>query len=164
MKLFAYPLLLLAGVGFLLSVMAHLMGLCGKVLPGGGLVWLLHIGIFVVWPPAILISNNQRRDPAHKAHWEPLIAGGPIWMRRAIKVLFAYAIVNFLLFMAGTFAHPKPKGPAPPSIVRGFSGHWMVFYGVAFVTFYSAVNAPRLRRTDNSPKKHSTPMDTASDL
>src|SRR5215203_2018982 len=158
MKLFAYPLLLLAGVGFLLSVMAHLMGLCGKVLPGGGLVWLLHIGIFVVWPPAILISNNQRRDPAHKAHWEPLIAGGPIWMRRAIKVLFAYAIVNFLLFMAGTFAHPKPKGPAPPSIVRGFSGHWMVFYGVAFVTFYSAVNAPRLRRTDNSPKKHSTPM------
>ena len=41
---------------------------------------------------------------------------------------------------------PKQQqtGDAPPSVVRGFSGHWMIFYGVAFAVLYSRIHAPGL--------------------
>jgi len=137
MKILAYPFMVIAGAGFLLSLMAHLIALAGKPLPAG--VMLLHIGIFVVWIPAVGITNRKLRNVNRKQHWDAILADCPVWMRRAIKVIFVYAIVNFLLFMVSTIGQPKPKGTAPPSVVRGFSGHWMVFYGAAFVTFYSTI-------------------------
>ena len=154
MKTLSYPFILIAGAGFLLSLSAHLMALAGKTLPGGGLVWGLHIGIFVVWIPAILIGKRQDRGVQRKDSWDATFAACPIWMRRALKLVFAYAIVNFILFLVGTSGHPKPKGTAPPAVIRGFSGHWMVFYGAAFVTFYSAIKAPHLRREGLGPEGH----------
>jgi hypothetical protein len=63
-------------------------------------------------------------------------------MQRAVQLIFVYAVVNFILFMVTTSGQPKPVGPAPASVLRGFSGHWMAFYAAAFSTLYSAVKAP----------------------
>ena len=65
---------------------------------------------------------------------------------RAASALFVYAIVNFVVFlwMAGQY----PKGQAPlPLVLRGFSGHWMLFYGVATAGF---VGLARLRQEARS--------------
>jgi hypothetical protein len=139
MRIIAYPFMLLAGIGFLLSLTAHVLALFGKGMPGGGLVWTLHGGIFLVWIPAILLSKWRLRNVPAPQQVKAVFSACPIWMRRAIKLLFAYAIVNFLLFMASTTGHMKSTGSAPPTVVRGFSGHWMIFYAVAFVSFYSAI-------------------------
>lgn len=141
MNTFAGPFLLLAGLGFLLSLTAHVLALLGKPCPGGGLVWLLHLGVFAVWVPTIILSRRRLRDVSQTKQMEALWADCPAWMRWAIRTVFVYAIVNFLLFMATTTATPKlkPRGTPPPAVIRGFSGHWMVFYGAAFVTLYSRV-------------------------
>ena len=143
MRILAYPFLLMAGTGFLLSLTAHVLALLGIAMPGGGLVWTLHVGIFVVWIPAIVLSRRKAQNMPRKDQISPIPTDCPLWMRRGVKILFVYAIVNFFLFMASTMGHPKPTGTAPPAVIRGFSGHWMVFYGVAFVTFYSAIKPPR---------------------
>src|SRR5262245_41237387 len=86
-----YPLMLIAGTGFVLSAVTHVMSLLGQPLPGGSLVWVLHVGIFVVWFPAILLNRTKLETVDRKHQWDAILANCPRWMRRALGVLFAYA-------------------------------------------------------------------------
>ncbi len=148
--------MVLAACGLALSIGAHCMALAGIPIPGGKLVWALHIGIFVVWIPAVLTSMQTRRYVNRKDFWKVALAGCPVWMRRSFYVLFGYAILNFIVFFATTASRPKQQiGDAPPSVVRGFSGHWMVFYGAAFAVLYSRIYAPQLYRERKCPQGHS---------
>ncbi len=155
MNVALYPFMLLAACGFILSVAAHFMALTGIAIPSGGLVWGLHIGIFVVWIPTVLVGNRVTRYSNRKDFWKTALIGCPVWMRRTLYVVFGYAIFNFILFILSTTSHPKPTGTAPPSVIRGFSGHWMVFYGAAFATLYSVIHAPQLFRERKCPQGHS---------
>lgn len=131
------------------------MALAGAVIPGGKLVWGLHIGIFVVWIPAMYVSMRTTRLANRKDFWKVALAGCPDWMRRGLYVLFGYAALNFVIFMATTAGeHKQPTGDAPPSVVRGFSGHWMVFYGAAFAILYSRIHAPQFYRERKCPQGH----------
>lgn len=137
-----YPCLLLAGAGFFLSLTAHVLALLGRAMPGGGLVWMLHVGVFLVWIPAILLSRSKLQNVPRQNQMKAVLADCPVWMRRTVSVVFAYGFLNFILFMASTMGHPKPTGTAPPAVIRGFSGHWMIFYGAAFVTLFSIIKTP----------------------
>jgi len=132
------PFIVLAAVGFVLSVAAHISAVAGHPIPGGKAVWALHIGIFIVWFPTVLVAYRLTRGAKRKDFWKVALAGCPKWMRIALYGIFAYAILNFISFMLVTVKHPQPPGEAPPEVVRGFSGHWMVFYSAAFATLYSA--------------------------
>jgi hypothetical protein len=154
MNLLLIPFLLLSAVGFVLSLIVHLAGLAGIAPPGGGLVWGLHAGAIVVSLPVVLVATRIAGGLNHKDAWKVMLSGCPNWMRQAFFVLFAYAILNFLWFAVTTSGQPKPKGVAPPSVIRGFSGHWMVFYAAAFATLYSVIQAPELLRRRNCPEGH----------
>jgi len=142
MRILLYPFAVIAAAGFVLSLATHLMALAGHAPPGGGLVWGLHFGIFAVWIPAVWIGNRNVRRLDRKLDWKDTMAGCPVWMRRALQVVFVYAIINFVLFMLTTAGHPRPIGRAPAFVLRGFSGHWMAFYGAAFAALYSALKTP----------------------
>ena len=121
--------MILAGIGLALSMLAHLMAIAGMALPGGQLVWMLHVGLFVVWIPTVLISLRATRFSSRKDFWKIALSGCPGWMKKALYLLMGYAVLNFILFIATTANGPKPAGDVSPSVIRGFSGHWMVFYG-----------------------------------
>jgi hypothetical protein len=132
------PFVLLALAGLVLSIVVHGLSLFGVRMPGGGIVWWLHLGIFIIWMPAVLLSQKRRGKDA--------LDRTPPWMKRVLGLLFAYAIGNFIYFMATA---PK-KGsaearqqPPPPQVVRGFSGHWMIFYGAGFTMLWTAWNDRR---------------------
>ncbi len=155
-----FPFLLLAGVGFLLSVGAHLFALLGWAIPGGKLVGTLHIGIFVVWFPAVLVMSRTTRHAKQKDIWKVALAGCPIWMRRAVYFVGGYAVLNFILFLlinSGSIMHSKTSSAddlASVPFIRMFSGHWMAFYGAAFSILYSTINAPYLYRERKCPLGH----------
>ena len=148
------PFIGLSAIGLLLSIVVHLASLVGLPIPGGKLVWSLHIGIFVVWFPAVLVANRINRGKPQRDLWKNVLSGAPTWMRYVGYALFAYAILNFLWFIAVTRSGPSPQGDAPLSEVRGFSGHWMVFYGAAFGVLLSAYRKPRLLKKQRCPKGH----------
>ena len=137
-RLVLVPFIALAAIGFILSVAAHLAAIAGSPIPFGKSVWALRIGIFVVWLPTVLVAYRMTRGANRKDSWRVVLVGCPRWMRSALYVVFGYAILNFVLFMATTAGHSQQQGDASPEVVRGFSGHWMVFYGAAFATLYSA--------------------------
>jgi hypothetical protein len=134
------PFFVLAVIGLILSLVAHTFALFGLPQPLGPVAWALHIGIFVVWIPAVLAA--RRLDPKLKdrGSWKVVLRGCPVWMRRVTAVFFVYALVNFLWVWINLFLGGAGGGAnAPPEVFRGFSGHWMLFYSTAAAILYSAM-------------------------
>ncbi len=159
MKIILYPFMVLAACGLALSIVAHAMSLAGVPIPGGNLIWGLHVGIFVVWIPTVLASVKMTQHVNRKDFWKVALAGCPEWMRRSFYVLFGYAILNFILFFVSMAGQPKQdrKNAATPDVVRGFSGHWMIFYGAAFAVLYSRIHSPGQYRERKCPQGHTSP-------
>jgi hypothetical protein len=155
MKATLYSIMLLAGCGLVLSIGAHCMAIFGTTIPGGKLVWCLHVGVLVVWIPTVFISAQTTRHTNRKDFWKVALAGCPNWVLRGLYVLFGYAVLNFVVFMAATISQPKQRtGESSSFVVRGFSGHWMVFYGAAFAVLSFRIHAPQLYRERKCPQGH----------
>lgn len=156
MKAVHYFLMVLAFCGLALSLAVHGMALADITIPGGKLVWGLHIGVFVVWIPLMLTSSQTMRHAQGKDFWKVALAGCPVWMRRAGKILFCYVILNFVVFLVTMSDEPKAtlKEVPSPSVVRGFSGHWLVLYWVAFALLYSRIHSPPMGRERQCPLGH----------
>jgi hypothetical protein len=163
MKAILYLFMVLAACGLALSISAHCVALAGVPIPGGRLVWGLHLGIFVVWFPAVLISKRATDYANRKDFWKLALAGCPVWMRRALYIIFGYGILNFIVCMVTTADQPRQQqtDDVPLSDIRTISGHWMIFYGAAFAILYSRVQAPEVYRERKCPKGH-TSSPTAS--
>ena len=128
---------ILAGVGFVLALVVHVLAWFHIVLPIGGAVWVLHVAIFALWFPLVFLS----RDPSgERAKRRDLGEGLPAWCSAVMIAVFAYAIGNFVFFMVQSGQYPKGvEAEARPEWfeLRGFSGHWLVFYGWSVVGFAS---------------------------
>ena len=146
--------MVLAAIGLLLSIAAHIASILGVPLPGGNVVWSLHVGIFVVWFPAVMVGYRINRGRPQSELWKNVLSGCPTWMRYAGYGLFGYAAGNFIWFYAVMQSGSPPEGAAPASEIRGFSGHWMVFYGAAFAILLSAYRKPRLLKKQRCSKGH----------
>lgn len=141
----------LAALGFVASVLVHFSTFAGvdPVDEFPLAVPLLHVGIFVVFVPAIIWSDRQKK-PGQSARSVNL-AGAPAWLGALAAACFIYALVNFAIFAVrmhdgrpnrqpdGSYAITS-KGKFVRAIseeefhryqsymARGFSGHWMLFY------------------------------------
>jgi Na+/H+ antiporter NhaA len=134
----------ISAMGFGASLICHVLGWMKMDPPGGKAALALHIGIFMVWIP-LVISSNRTMPTRGRGNLEHLLAALPKWTRVAVMVLFAYALAHFALFVFETRKFPRHGVPLYLE-VRGFSGHWMMFYGWAMVGFWGL---RRLQRKAN---------------
>jgi hypothetical protein len=166
MKVLRYALGSLALVGFLASLIVHFQALMGiDVASSVPSVWFLHGGIFVVFLPFVLLS---RKDFTGNKSLFAMAKGLPRWVAALGGVIFVYAIINFAVFMVNTdggspvaengryllMEHGKlireitatEFAAFKANEVRGFSGHWLVFYFVpaAYFLFWkpSSIQSP----------------------
>lgn len=145
----------IAAGGWVTSLAVHLLALGGvDVQAGIPFVFLLHIGIFVVAFPTLILQKAKQSE-LQKTPRRFSLSGEFQHAPRAVKVLaaagFVYAILNFGLFMATHPGSPSIKDGqyvlmnhsavirtltdaeyhlARAGELRGFSGHWIAFYGV----------------------------------
>lgn len=146
---------LTALLGFIISLVVHISALLGiDVLTGFPYVWLLHLGIFVLFVPFVFSS---RKTLGAKPTLTEIRAAFPTWVVVLGVCICAYAVLNFALFMLATaggspsiqdgkylllnhgkFVRELTSGEYAAfriNEVRGFSGHWLVFYFVPFAYF-----------------------------
>jgi hypothetical protein len=143
----------LAAVGLALSVLSHIAALLGSQGPLADYEWLLHVGIFVVWLPAVLVTTRLTRDFKQRDLWKAALRGCPPWMKYMVYGFFGYAMLNFVVFLAN--APPQGgSGPMPPIVVPGFSGHWMAFYSAAMALLYSAAHVKDRDAGRRCPQGH----------
>ena len=132
--------MVLAATGLIVSLIVHTSALLGMPSPLGEKSWVLQIGNFVDWLPAVLVLQSLRGEFKQKNLWRAALRGCPDWMRRTIWGICGYAMVNFLVFAVVMGRSSPSGGPTPGSAWRGFSGHWMAFYSMAFAIMYSAIH------------------------
>ena len=138
---------ILALIGFIASFVAHLGGYAGVERPFGLNPWPLHAGIFVVWIPAVFAVMKLSQDFPQKDLWKATLRGCPKWMRYVLYCVFGYAFLSFFAFFLSV---DSPENEA--NTVRGFSGHWLIFYYAAFVILRSYINVSKndtMRRCKN---------------
>jgi hypothetical protein len=169
-------LVLLSAVGLIVSALVHFSTYVGfDPQSAGPAVWLLHIGVFIVFIPAVWVANIKRQSGVRKPNeiW-PL---APRWMKILVSLLGFYAIVNFIVFFYLMFVVLGGGTPEKESggyvlsnhgtvmrqiseeeyhryrayMVRGFSGHWMAFYAAAMTMAASAAAARRLEPQHDPP-------------
>lgn len=139
---FLWVFVALSAIGLVVSVWVHVGAVMGHSVPA--FFWALHVGIFVVWFPTVLVAKRLAKGAGGKNSWKVIMRGSPAWMRYMTYFFAAYAFVNFLLFMQ--VPGGRSANDAPASVWRGFSGHWMLFYSAALAVLYSAA-----RIVDASP-------------
>ncbi len=143
-------------IGLLLSLWVHIGAVLGKLVAPDFFFWGLHVGIFVVWFPAIFVARGLVGNLQRKDLWKVVLKGSPEWVRYMLYGFLTYAFVNFALFML--HAPPGDHRPNPPvEDWRGFSGHWMAFYFSAFAILNSA--ARRAANWSECPNGHRAPHD-----
>lgn len=149
LSLFAF----LASLGFGASLVTHVAGFLGISRPFGFDPWPLHGGIFVVWFPAVFVAIRLTRDFPQKDYWKAALRGCPQWMRHGLYVVGAYAVISFVVFFATTAQLSGAE--EEHQVLRGFSGHWLIFYFAAFAILYSAINVgesdPQRRCSNGHP-------------
>ena len=159
----------IAVVGWTLGLTVHLSSLAdydvGEKFP---FVWILYIGIFVVWLPTILeLRKNEALKEYQKSgmlnrmnpvgFYKIIFKNTPTWLAGiGIGGLF-YAFINFALFIASQHGTPDIKDEHyvlqshgqlvkilteqeyhhyKANEVRGFSGHWLAFYGLSAAVLF----------------------------
>ena len=134
---FLWVFIWLSCVGLVVSLWVHLGAVMGRRVAPEPYFWILHIGIFVVWFPAVFVAQRLVGNMNRKDLWKVILKDSPTWMRYMVYGFMGYAMVNFLLFMMN--APSGHGGGNPPAEVwRGFSGHWMAFYSAALAILYAA--------------------------
>lgn len=150
MNTILYPFIVLSLIGLVLSIFVHFASLLGFNLPDAAMG--LHIGIFVVWIPTVIVGNRLTKNTPRNDYWKVALQGCPAWMKYMTYVFFGYAFINFALFFFGSFGvQANSTGDVSPSVLRGFSGHWMAFYSAALAMLYSGTRASQMqtRRCSN---------------
>jgi hypothetical protein len=154
MKIVLTPFMILAGIGLILSIIVHLLALLGMPNPFGQAAMLLHIGIFVVWLPAVIVGNKLVKDFKRKDFWEAALRACPKWMKYMTSFFFGYAILNFIIFIILGDGNGGSSENPSPNTLRGFSGHWMAFYSVALAMLYSGIHIEEHDNTRRCPNRH----------
>ena len=133
-----------AACGFVASLVVHLIAWTGLEPPFGEAVFVLHAGIFVVWLPAVLMTQKLVRGAPRRDFWKAALRGCPQWMRTGLYILFPYVFVNFF---AGMLLGVEEQGTP----YRMFSGHWLLFYfaGMAMLTSAANLNSRGPRKCAN---------------
>jgi len=126
-------------------------------------IWFLHIGIFIVAFTAIFVLKQTPELQDQQIRSNPLnvlgtlIKGTPYWLIAIAVAGFIYAGINFSLFASSQIGSPEIKDGQfilqehgqfiktiteqeyyhyKANTIRGFSGHWIAFYGIGLVVLF----------------------------
>jgi hypothetical protein len=151
---FVWIFIVLSAVGFVLSLWVHFGAVADRRVAPASFFWILHMGIFVVWFPAVMVAQRQVGNLHRKDFWKVILTDSPDWVRYLIYGFLAYAVINFMYFFTQAPTGHSEDADPPPMVWRGFSGHWMVFYLAALAILYSTAarqNAETQRCTNGHP-------------
>ena len=133
-------LIFISVTGLVLSTVIHFCSLFHIYESPRGLMILINIGIIFVFYPAWIISNRMRNKVNVKDFKKTLFDACPGWLSIMNGLLIMYALGGLIFFLFKRhFAGPdisNGQGVMAEGF-RGFTGHWMALYSLAFTLLYS---------------------------
>jgi hypothetical protein len=81
---FVWVFIGLSAVGLVLSLWVHFGAVAGHRVAPAAFFWILHMGIFFVWFPAVMVGQRQAGNLKRKDFWKIVLKGSPEWVRYCI--------------------------------------------------------------------------------
>ena len=140
-KAILYPFVILAAIGFILTLMVHLSIWAGY---DNALVkhkFILLAGIPAVWLPTALVFQLLTKGSNQKNNWKVYMRECPKWMKYMSKVFFIYAFICFLFMLFGIYTDIKSGGSNSEPLdyfSLSLSGFCLMIYSTAMSILYSA--------------------------
>ncbi|MFV0536208.1 MAG: hypothetical protein ACK5M3_02425 [Dysgonomonas sp.] len=155
-KIFFY----IAAAGWVLSLVVHFLSIDKyDITDKIPYIWALHIFLIVVWLPAILylVKDKEFKNMTPSAVFKSIYKKCPFWVITICLICFIYAGINFSIYLNSYIGSAdiidgqyvlQNKGALIKNIseeeyheynaaqTRAFSGHWLVFYGIAAVILF----------------------------
>jgi hypothetical protein len=132
-------------IGLVLSIWVHVGALFGRQVAPDYFFWGMHIGVFVVFFPAVLVAQKRIGSANRKDFWKAITKGSPDGLRYLLYFFFAYTSIIFFVSFVEAPPGTVPKGQTPAIQWRDFSAIWMVFYCASFAILSSALHSSRQR-------------------
>lgn len=158
----AKSLFYLAAFGLVASAATHVATFFGvNPLGAGPGIMVLHALIFVVWiPTVVFVVRRMSGGNDRWAFWAVVTRHAPLWMKALSIVLAAYAFFSFFFveFVLNREGVPSTSSGQKALVshgkvirrlsdeeyerhqaysIRGYSGHWMMFYAVGMTVLCS---------------------------
>jgi hypothetical protein len=133
-------LIVISVIGLVLSTVIHFCSLFHIYEPSRGLMILINIGIMVVFYPAYIISKKTRNELNVKDFNKAIFDACPGWLSIMTGLLIMYALGGLTFFILKRYFASSAVTNGQEIIsngFRGFSGHWMALYSLAFALLYS---------------------------
>ena len=145
-----------AVAGWLMSLFVNLNALEGVNLSVEyGYVWLLHVGIFLIWIPAILElrKNEELKQFRTKtltnglkpfAMYRIILRAVPSWMVVLVFACVGYAFLSFIYFnfLSQSGVTKVPTRALTSNDMGFFSALWLAFYGMGAAMLYPNKDIP----------------------
>ena len=131
-KLLAYPCMVIAAAGFLLSLYVHVASWAGKIVLPQPWLPVLQLVMFVPFAAALILTFKTRRRSE--------VPRVPDSLGKLMIATMAYWLFNLaLLLLASVGNHGKADDLHE---WRGFSALWMCFYSWSFAFLYAGLRRP----------------------
>jgi hypothetical protein len=84
----------LSAIGLVVSLWIHLGAVMGRRVAPEAFFWMLGVGIFIVWLPAVLVAQRLVGSTNRRDFWKVVLKGSPDWMRYGVR-LFRLCLCEF---------------------------------------------------------------------
>ena len=141
-KMLAYPVMVLSGIGVMLCLSFYLLGVTGIYPLPAKETPVLFGGLFVVWIPTVILANRLTQDFKQRDFWKAALRGCPAWMRAALWVVIGCV---FAVFFLPVLSKRSPGiasiGISPVETICTLPHN--VLFGLRCCVMYSLINVQR---------------------
>jgi hypothetical protein len=129
----------IAATGLVVSLWVHIEAVQGRQAVSDGYFFLLHAGAIGVGILAVFAGKKRKMGPGvQRGDLRDLMRGSPNVLQYLTYIFFIYAILNFGYFFLQSSNGRNEGASTSAMTLRGFSGHWMLFYCAALAIIYPA--------------------------
>lgn len=131
-------LMVISIFGFILSAAVHLCMIFNIYVPPRELFILINVGFIAVFYPALIIRKKVRGETKKKEFNNAIFNICPGWLSVMLGLLIMYAFAGLAFFVFERYSGSMVTAEERiiDNSIRGFSGHRMALYSLAFTMMY----------------------------
>jgi nitrate/nitrite transporter NarK len=129
-------MLILTVSGFVVSMVLHILSITQLYEPTKAVSFIVTVVGFLLVYVAVFISKRKCSQANPDTFRQELFNMCPKWISTGVGIFVLYAIVGLVYYAIHRYSG-RSLSPPEKAGIRGFTGHWMALYAVAFLILYS---------------------------
>jgi len=137
MNISPIQLIIFAAVGFICSIIVHVLAALNLYTVSNTVIMILSAGILIVWLQSSKNLKTIYKSIPEKHPWKSIFSYCPDWAKYLFYFFLLYAVINFGLTMSFGKGDDFLNFEVSQVKIRGISGFWIAFYLLGIIFGYA---------------------------